>query len=103
MSLLGLAAFAAELWAFIDAVCRPGRAFLAAGKATKPLWLALTGVAALVGFGSAAPFAGSPLGGIAAIAAIVVALVYLVDVRPAVRGPRGPRRAGPPTGQTGGW
>ena len=46
---LGLAAFIVEAWAFIDAISRPGQAFVATGKKTKPLWLIITGVAAVVG------------------------------------------------------
>ena len=46
---LGLAAFVVEAWAFIDAITRPSQAFVAAGKLTKPLWLIITGVAAVIG------------------------------------------------------
>ena len=46
---LGLAAFVVEAWAFIDAIRRPGQAFVATGKQTKQLWLIILGVAAVVG------------------------------------------------------
>ncbi len=36
---LGLAAFVVEAWAFIDCLTRPGPAFAANGKLTKPMWL----------------------------------------------------------------
>ena len=50
---LGLAAFVVEAWAFIDAIRRPAQAFVATGKQTKPLWLILLGVAAVVGLAGA--------------------------------------------------
>jgi len=69
------------LWAFIDAVIRPAPAFVAAGKLTKPGWMAITGIAAMVlYFRGPLDFFGLP--------AVVAAVVYLVDVRPAVRGLR---------------
>lgn len=82
---LSVALFALELWAFVDALTRRPQAFTLAGKRTKPFWLVLTGIAALVGFAAMPPaHALSPFG-IFSIAAVVVAAVYLVDVRPAVR------------------
>ncbi len=51
---LGLAAFVVEAWAFIDAITRPSQAFVAAGKLTKPLWLIILGVAAVIGLAGAA-------------------------------------------------
>ncbi|MDR1152209.1 MAG: DUF2516 family protein [Bifidobacteriaceae bacterium] len=98
--LWGLAALAVgvEIWALVDAARRPAAAFTAAGKASKTLWLALTGVAAAIGLVWILPGPGLPgLGGIASIAAVVVAIVYLVDVRPAVRG------GGRPPRRRGGW
>jgi hypothetical protein len=69
------------VWAFVDALIRPAAAFVAAGKLTKPGWLAITGIAALVllYFGPLS-FLGLP--------AVIAGAVYLVDVRPAVRGLR---------------
>ena len=46
---LGAVAFIVEAWAFIDAITRPGPAFVATGKQTKQLWLIILGVAAVVG------------------------------------------------------
>jgi hypothetical protein len=67
------------LWAFVDALIRPAAAFVAAGKLTKPGWLAITAIAALVIFWRGPmDFFGLP--------AVIAAVVYLVDVRPAVRG-----------------
>ena len=69
---------ALALWAFIDAITRPTAAFVAAGKLTKPGWLAITGLAALIIlWRGPLSFLGLP--------SIVAAIVYLVDVRPAVR------------------
>ena len=72
---------ALALWAFVDALVRPAAGFVAAGKLTKPGWLAITGLAVLViYFFKPMSFLGLP--------AIIGAVVYLVDVRPAVRGLR---------------
>jgi hypothetical protein len=74
-------ALALTAWAFVDALTRPAAGFVAAGKLTKPGWLAITGLAALVVyFFQPMSFLGLP--------AIIAAIVYLVDVRPAVRGLR---------------
>ncbi|MDR0945741.1 MAG: DUF2516 family protein [Bifidobacteriaceae bacterium] len=81
---VGLAAFALEVWALVDALIRPRAAFPYGGKASKGLWVALTAAAALVGFGGTALGRGG-FGGLLSIAAVVLAIVYLVDVRPAVR------------------
>jgi hypothetical protein len=72
---------ALTVWAFVDAVIRPAAAFVAAGKLTKPGWLAITGIAALILFWQGPlSFLGLP--------AVIAGVVYLVDVRPAVRGLR---------------
>ncbi|MGY1744433.1 DUF2516 family protein [Blastococcus sp. SYSU D00695] len=73
---------ALTLWAFVDALVRPAGGFVAAGKLSKPAWLGITGVAALVIFLTKAPMS------LFGLPAIVAAVVYLVDVRPAVRGLR---------------
>ncbi|GAC1443120.1 MAG: hypothetical protein NVSMB55_15770 [Mycobacteriales bacterium] len=70
-------------WALVDAVTRPAAAFLAAGKQTKPIWLAILGVCLLLCLIGAAGIFGL-FGFVVAVAAIV----YLVDVRPAVRAMR---------------
>ena len=70
---------ALAVWAFIDALVRPAAAYVAAGKLTKPGWMAITAIAALViYFRGPMDFFGLP--------AVIAAVVYLVDVRPAVRG-----------------
>ena len=78
---LTYAVIALGAWAFIDALVRPSAGFVAAGKLTKPAWLAITGLAVVVVyFFGLMSFFGLP--------AVVAAVVYLVDVRPAVRGLR---------------
>ncbi len=80
-SVLFWGALALTAWAFVDALVRPAAAFVAAGKLTKPGWLAITGLAAAVIYlFKPMSFLGLP--------AIIAAVVYLVDVRPAVRGLR---------------
>ena len=89
---LGIAALGVEVFAFIDALRRRPDAFVAADKRTKGFWLAVTGVAALVGFVFLASV-GSMLG----LIAVVASGVYLADVKPAldrVMG-KGARRDGP--------
>ena len=87
---LSLIALGFEGWALIDAVRRPASAFLAAGKQTKPLWLVILSVAAVIGAAYSLT-----VGGIGAaisilpIVAFVAAAIYLTDVRPKVRGYRG--------------
>jgi len=77
------ATLALGVWAFVDAVIRPAAGFVAAGKLTKPAWMAITGIATLVLLWQGPlSFLGLP--------AVIAAVVYLVDVRPSVRGlPRG--------------
>jgi len=92
---LGVAAFVAETWAFVDAIRRPPGGFTAAGKLNKPLWLVITGIAAAIGIYSVTYGGGfSPLS-ILEVAAFIAAAIYLTDVRPKVRemgagGGRGP-------------
>jgi hypothetical protein len=78
LTLLSLAVTVMQAWALIDCITRPTTAFTVAGKLTKPAWLAITGIALVVGllFG---------LLGILGLAGVVASIVYLVDVRPAVR------------------
>ena len=97
---LSLAAFGVEVWAFVDAIIRPKHAFPAAGKRTKPLWLIITGVAAVVGLGGA--LLGMGPVSILPVAAFVAAAVYLTDVRPKVRSfPK--NRSGSNSGPYGPW
>lgn len=91
--LLGVAAFAMEVFAFVDAVRHRPDAYPAAGKRTKGLWLGILGVGLALGFLSLR----NPIGLLGIIAAVAAA-IYLADVRPALRqiSGRGPtRRQGP--------
>ena len=80
---LNLGVLVLVVWALIDAATRPPDAFVAAGKQTKQIWLAILGVSLLVCLLGLGGYLGI-LGAVIAVAAIV----YLVDVRPAVRGMR---------------
>ena len=80
---LGVVAFGIEAWAFIDAISRPAQAFTASGKQTKPRWLIILGVAAVVGLAGAVYGVGPT--SILPVAAFVAAAVYLADVRPKVK------------------
>jgi len=79
---LYLAAQALTVWAFVDALVRPANGFVATGKLTKPAWLAITGLAAVILYLTKNPIA------LLGLPAVIAAVVYLVDVRPAVRGLR---------------
>jgi uncharacterized protein DUF2516 len=97
---LGLAAFVVEAWAFVDCLTRPGPAFVANGKLTKPMWLIITGVAAVIGLAGAVYGVGPT--SILPVAAFVAAAIYLADVRPKVRSfPK--NRSGTSSGPYGPW
>jgi hypothetical protein len=81
---LAIAALGVEVWAFVDAVRRPSQAFPAAGKQTKPIWLVILGVAAVIGLWSST-LGGPNLVSLFPIVAFVAAAIYLTDVRPKVR------------------
>ena len=93
---LTIAALALEVFAFVHALKTRPDAFVAAGKRTKNFWLAVTGVATLLGFVS--------MGGLGflAIVGVVAAGVYLADVRPAVATVQG-RGTGSHQGPYGPW
>lgn len=90
---LTLAAFVVEAWAFVDAARRPTAAFPAVGKQTKPIWLIILGVAAVIGLGSF--LYGVSLISLLPIVAFVAAAIYLTDVRPKVRDFRRGTNSGP--------
>lgn len=78
--IFGVAALVLAVFGFVDALRHRPDAFVAAGKASKNLWLAVLGVAVALSFYSiAAPFS------LAWILAVVGAGVYAADVRPALR------------------
>jgi hypothetical protein len=73
---------------------------VAAGKLTKPLWLIITGVAAVIGLAGAVYGVGPT--SILPVVAFVAAAVYLADVRPKVRSfPK--NRSGTSSGPYGPW
>ena len=79
MSLLTLALFAMQAWAFIDALTRRPEAYVAADKQTKPTWLIILGVAL-----AAHMLIWNPISFLNLIGT-VAAIVYIVDARPALR------------------
>lgn len=70
---LQLAVFVMAVYAFVHAALQRSDAYTAAGKLTKPVWLIILGVAALLCV---------VLGIMGAIIAACAGGVYLVDVRP---------------------
>ena len=94
---LAIAALCVEVWAFVDAIRRPAPAFVAAGKQTKPLWLVILGVAAVIGLWSST-LGGPNLVSLFPIVAFVAAAIYLADVRPKVREFRGGSSSSGPYG-----
>lgn len=90
---LSVVALGVEAWALLDCVRRPGDAFTAAGKRTKPFWLAVTAVATLLGVVSL-----GAIPGLLGIIGVIAAGVYLADVRPALDQVMGRGRADGPYG-----
>ena len=90
---LGVVLFLVEVFAFVEALRGSAVMYQAHGKLTKPIWVAITAIAAVLGFVSFQFPIGLP-----GILAIVAAGVFLADVRPLVRpgssknndGPYGP-------------
>ena len=78
LAILNIGLLVITAWAAIDAATRPAAAFVAAGKLTKPAWVAITVLALVTSmyFG---------IFGMLGLAGIIASIVYLVDVRPAVR------------------
>ncbi|CAN5373608.1 hypothetical protein BH10ACT8_BH10ACT8_26830 [soil metagenome] len=89
--LLGWAVCVFMVWAFVDCITRKAPAFAAAGKLSKPAWLLLTGIPALISTLTALAGSGLALNLITYIALIITS-VYMADVRPAVREISGPSR-----------
>lgn len=70
-----------QVVALIDCATRKANAFPAADKLTKPGWLLITALAAVI------TFLFPPWSRILGLAGVIGTIVYLVDVRPAVRQP----------------
>jgi Protein of unknown function (DUF2516) len=102
LEILAIAAFVCEVWGFADALRRPAKAFVAAGKQTKPLWLIILGVAAVIGLYLGVLSGGFGAVGILPIAAFVASAIYLTDVRPKVR-EYGGTSGGTSSGPYGPW
>jgi hypothetical protein len=79
------ALMALRVWALADCVTRKTAAFPAADKLTKPAWIAILVVSAVLGYFFSMPSAPSSVLGVFSLVTTVVAAVYLADVRPAVR------------------
>lgn len=82
MMVLGLAAFGASVFSFIDAARHPKEAYAQQEKLSKPVWLGITGAAALI---TLTGITNVMAGGIFALIAVVAVGVYLADVRPALK------------------
>ena len=80
MLVVTLALLAVKAFAFVNALTHRGEEYVAAGKLTKPAWLALLGI------GLVFQLLGGAAIGIFNLIFTVAAFVYLVDVRPALRG-----------------
>ncbi|WP_198357937.1 DUF2516 family protein [Streptomyces fildesensis] len=91
LALLSWGLFLFALFAFIDSAIRREDTYRAADKKTKPFWLIVLGLAAVV-MKFFSIFSFLPVIGLIAV------IVYMVDVRPALKqvsgGGRGGRRGG---------
>ncbi|WP_313279607.1 DUF2516 family protein [Timonella senegalensis] len=76
--------FAVEVFALVDCLRRPARAFTSEGKKTKQFWSLLLGGTALVGFLGLQPPLGWGFLGLSALLVAIPSFIYLTDVRPAV-------------------
>jgi hypothetical protein len=89
-----------QVAAVADAASTPTRAFTAEGKLTKPIWLAILGVALALGILGLPPMMLTSATFLNLLAAIPAA-IYWVDVRPRVQPYRRRRGSGPRS--PGGW
>jgi hypothetical protein len=87
MGWISIALLFFAVFAFVDAAIRREDAYRAADKRTKPFWLILLGLSAVV-------IAIMPLLSILPIVGLVATIVYMVDVRPAIREITGGGRRG---------
>lgn len=79
------AVFVLTVYALVDALRRPARAFVSGGKRTKQFWTVLLGVATAVAFVAVPPPIGIGALSFLALGSAVASGVYLADVRPAIR------------------
>jgi hypothetical protein len=87
---IGVLALGVDAFALVDAIRQRTDAFPAAGKLTKPVWLAILAVATAIGI----IFVRAPFE-IFDLIAFVAAGVYLADVRPAIKAISGGGSNGP--------
>lgn len=80
---LSAAVFAVALFAAVDAVIRPERAYAVVGRKSKTFWVGI--LLAAVAVTAFMPVLAGGLTGMLTLAALVAALVYLVDMRPKLR------------------
>ncbi|MDN4473927.1 DUF2516 family protein [Demequina zhanjiangensis] len=80
---LSLGALVGSIWALVDAAKYSNSAYVAAGKQTKTIWLAILAVATLIAFISVPPPIGRGGGiiGFLGIISIGAVIVYFVEVR----------------------
>lgn len=91
--LLGVAALAMQVFAFVESLRYPSAAYATAEKLSKQWWVGITAVAMLIGFVSIF----NPFG--IGLIAVVAAGVFLADVRPAIRRYTPVRRKGGASGR----
>ncbi len=94
------AVFVMTVYALVDALRRPARAFVSGGKRTKQFWTVLLGIATAVAFVALPWPVGFGMLSFLALGSAVAAGVYLADVRPAIKpysGGSGPGRSGGPS------
>jgi pilus assembly protein TadC len=94
---LAIAAFGMSVWALVHAIRTPARAFQAAGKLTKNLWLVFLGLATFFTLVAASTYLGVGFSqlNIFTIASVIASGIYLADVKPAVNDYRGGSNQGP--------
>ncbi len=88
LTVVWIGTLALQLWAVADCATRRSDAFTAAGKLSKPAWMGITVLAALL----TGVLRIGPNGLVLVLIGIIASLVYLTDVRPAVREISGPSR-----------
>lgn len=79
LSVVSLATFVLQAFAFVDALTHRAEAYVAADKLTKPAWSIILGVAT-----AAHMVFWDPIN-LFNLAGTIAALVYVLDVRPALR------------------
>ena len=76
---LQIAVFVTAVYAFVHAALQRPDAYTATDKLTKPVWLVILGIGALLAF---VALRGAGMDVLLPVVAICAASIYLVDVRP---------------------